>query len=75
MREFRVAGYDHHAIFDRWATAPEAYVIHHPVGKKANPPDPELSCVVPKGMYRQGSLWFIGAEAARSDTARSARRI
>eukprot|EP00439_Symbiodinium_sp_Y106_P074358 s2893_g14.t1 len=30
-------GYDHHAIFDRWATAPEAYVIHHPVGKRANP--------------------------------------
>lgn len=30
-------GYDHHAIFVGWTSAPEAYVVHHPVGKKENP--------------------------------------
>mmetsp|Transcript_14892 Transcript_14892/g.27945 ORF Transcript_14892/g.27945 Transcript_14892/m.27945 type:complete len:193 (-) Transcript_14892:154-732(-) len=30
-------GYDHHAIFECWATPPEAYLIHHPVGKSSNP--------------------------------------
>eukprot|EP00930_Biecheleria_cincta_P052203 TRINITY_DN37443_c0_g1_i1.p1 TRINITY_DN37443_c0_g1~~TRINITY_DN37443_c0_g1_i1.p1 ORF type:complete len:186 (-),score=18.79 TRINITY_DN37443_c0_g1_i1:375-932(-) len=30
-------GYDHHAIFVGWVSAPEAYVVHHPVGKKQNP--------------------------------------
>ena len=34
-------GYDHHAIFDGWANATEAYVIHHPVGRRTNPPSPK----------------------------------
>ena len=30
-------GYDHHAIFVAWDVEPEAYLIHHPIGRRANP--------------------------------------
>eukprot|EP00931_Biecheleriopsis_adriatica_P107609 TRINITY_DN81931_c0_g1_i1.p1 TRINITY_DN81931_c0_g1~~TRINITY_DN81931_c0_g1_i1.p1 ORF type:complete len:213 (-),score=22.01 TRINITY_DN81931_c0_g1_i1:230-823(-) len=30
-------GYDHHAIFVEWATEPEAFVVHHPIGRRQNP--------------------------------------
>ena len=30
-------GYDHHAIFVQWDVAPEAYIIHHPIGRRSNP--------------------------------------
>ena len=36
-----MTGYDHHAIFVQWANAPDAYVIHHPVGKRTNPRRPQ----------------------------------
>eukprot|EP00435_Cladocopium_sp_Y103_P063138 s392_g24.t1 len=30
-------GYDHHAIFVSWDVAPEAFIIHHPIGRRSNP--------------------------------------
>ena len=34
-------GYDHHAIFVAWQENPEGFVVHHPIGKRTNPPEPK----------------------------------
>lgn len=49
-------GYDHHAIFVSWDVAPEAYIIHHPIGRRSNPPGSRICCF----FWKQKSCGFGG---------------
>ena len=56
-------GYDHHAIFVQWDVAPEAYIIHHPIGRRSNPPGSWMACFLKQHLWVGGWGFLCGFPA------------